>query len=86
MYWPTIEITALRDKRPIISLPKCSDKPHVKSKVCNGRFIKSFHLDLPLHSDAEERDEVHDEDGPEDRDVEEVEERAHERDHRRLRR
>jgi hypothetical protein len=30
-------------------------------------------LDLPLHRDAEERYEVHDEDGPEDRDVEQLE-------------
>ncbi len=34
------------------------------------------HLDLPLHGDAEERDEVHDEYGPEDGDVEELEEGA----------
>ena len=31
------------------------------------------HLYLPLHGDAEEGDEVHDEDGPEDRDVENLE-------------
>jgi len=37
-------------------------------------------LDLSLHGDAEERDEVHDEDWPEHRDVEEVEESADERD------
>jgi len=35
-------------------------------------------LDLSLHGDAEEGDEVHDEDGPEHRDVEEVEESADE--------
>jgi len=38
------------------------------------------YLDLPLHGDAEERDEVHDEDGPEDGDVEELKEGADERD------
>jgi len=31
-------------------------------------------LDLPLHGDAKERDEVHDEDGPEHGNVEELEE------------
>ena len=44
------------------------------------------HLDLSLHRDDEEGDEVHDEDGPEDRDVEELEEGAAEADERRLRR
>ena len=39
-----------------------------------GRAIWSRdHLYLPLHGDAEEGDEVHDEDGPEDRDVENLE-------------
>jgi len=41
-------------------------------------------LDLSLHRDAEECDEVHDKDGPEDWDVEEVEEGAHEGDDGRL--
>ena len=45
-----------------------------------------YHLDLSLHRDDEEGDEVHDEDGPEDRDVEELEEGAAEADERRLRR
>ena len=44
------------------------------------------HLDLSLHRDDEEGDEVHDEDGPEDRDVEELEEGAAEADERRFRR
>ena len=44
------------------------------------------HLDLPLHGDAKERDEVHDEDGPEDGDVEEIEEGANEGDGGGLRR
>lgn len=33
-------------------------------------------LNLSLHGDPEEHDEIHDEDGPEDRDIEEVEESA----------
>lgn len=33
-------------------------------------------LDLPLHGDAEEHDEVHHQDGPEHRDIERLEERA----------
>ena len=41
---------------------------------------------MSLHRDDEEGDEVHDEDGPEDRDVEELEEGAAEADERRLRR
>lgn len=34
------------------------------------------YLDLPFHGDAEEGDKIHDEDGPENRDVEELEKRA----------
>jgi len=41
-------------------------------------------LDLSLHSDAEEGDEVHDEDRPEDRDVENLEKGTAESDHRGL--
>ena len=44
------------------------------------------HLYLPFHGDGEEDNEVHDEDGPEDRDVEELEEGAAEADERRFRR
>lgn len=40
---------------------------------------------MSLHGDAEQSDEVHDEDWPEDRDVEEVKEGAEERDQSRLR-
>ncbi len=43
------------------------------------------HLYLPLHRYAEERDEVHDEDGPKDGDVKELEEGAEKRDQGRLR-
>lgn len=38
-------------------------------------------LNLSLHGDAEERDEVHDQDWPEHRDVEELKEGADEGDH-----
>ena len=48
--------------------------------------VTKAHLDLPLHGDAKERDEVHDEDGPEDGDVEEIEEGANEGDGGGLRR
>lgn len=34
------------------------------------------YLDLPLHGDAEEHDKVHDQDGPEHRDIERLEEGA----------
>jgi len=45
----------------------------------------SYHvLDLSFHGDAEECDEVHDENWPEDGYVEEIKEGAGERDHRRL--
>ena len=47
--------------------------------VCTKRRDLVY-LDLPLHGDAKERDEVHDEDGPEDGDVEEIEEGANEGD------
>lgn len=42
------------------------------------RQLKSFfsYLNLPLHCDAEKRYEVHDKDRPEDRDIENIEERA----------
>ena len=39
--------------------------------------ILKINLDLSLHRDAEEGDEVHDEDRPENRDVEELEEGTH---------
>lgn len=42
-------------------------------------------LDLALHRDAEERDKVHDQDGPEYRHVEEIEERTNQTDERALR-
>ena len=50
----------------------------------NSKILKTSHLDLSLHRDAEECDEVHDKDGPEDWDVEEVEEGAHKGDDGRL--
>ena len=40
----------------------------------------SSYLNLTLHGDAEERDEVHDQDGPEDRHVEKLKEGADEGD------
>jgi hypothetical protein len=38
--------------------------------------------DLPLHRDAEERDKVHDENWPKHRNIEDIEERANERNSR----
>ena len=40
-------------------------------------FPSGTNLDLSLHGDAEEGDEVHHEDRPENRDVEELEEGTH---------
>jgi len=52
---------------------------------CERKVAESDHvLDLPLHSDAEEGDEVHDEDRPEHRDVENLEKGTAESDHRGL--
>ena len=60
----------------------------IKHKRRNWFFFKSTpaikenqYLDLPLHSDAEEGNEVHDEDRPEHRDVENLEKGTAESNH-----
>ena len=45
--------------------------------LAGDNIQNNVHLDLSLHSDAEEGDEVHHEDRPENRDVEELEEGTH---------
>ena len=48
-----------------------STQPTIETSTLHS--LPSPYLDLPLHGDAEERDEVHDQDGPEDGDVEHLE-------------
>ena len=53
-----------------------SDKIYLLKVIRENQY-----LDLPLHSDAEKGDEVHDEDRPEHRDVENLEKGTAESNH-----